>query len=473
MRSHSTHQAEEKYYTWEESIFAGWAEDGGMLLPEHIPKLSTAQLRSWASLSYPELVVEVLGLFIAEKEIPKLDLRDIVHSSFKRFDIKNAVQIETVKASPDQTLHLLELWHGPTLAFKDLAMQVCVNMLSYFLRKRGKRMTLLVGTSGDTGSAAIEACRGLNNIQVVVLYPSGNRISDTQRLMMTSVPDWNIHCVGVEGSSDDLDVPLEAVFRDVKFCREHNVGSANSVNIGRLVTQTVHYIWAYLQVNPAADRVQPVAIPSGAAGHLTAGIIARMMGLPVTLHAATNENDILHQIISTGRARAHDPKVTNSPSMDIEVPYNIDRILYLLTDDPALSREFMKSLRTDKHGDVPAQVVRQFKANGITSSRHTSEQVLQTIRHVYDSSHYVLDPHSAVAVGGARKLAGAPIVMCTAHHAKFPETVKRALGARYEATSGSAEEVDHQRFREGEKEKWSQQLRSIITGLKWRGKAKL
>ena len=261
-----------RVYSFGDAVLAGWADDGGMLWPTEVPHVDSQTLQSWASLSYAQLCATILKLFVPhdDRDLTHADLDAIVLGAFSAFGSDNTVEVAQVAhAAGAAPLHVAELWHGPTLAFKDLGMSVLGRTLSHLLRMRRRRLTLLVGTSGDTGSSAIEAVRGLPNIQIIVLYPlqAFSSITPVQERQMTSVAEQasNVHVIGVEGTSDDLDVPMEACFRDTSFKSSYSLGSVNSVNVVRLLVQAVHYFYAYLKLAPTADRAVQFAVPCGAA----------------------------------------------------------------------------------------------------------------------------------------------------------------------------------------------------------------
>ena len=311
-----------------EAVLNGWAPDGGMYWPTAIEPVEPATLAGWASLSYPRLCEEVLKRFIRadDPDISRAELASIVSSAFDAFGSNSVLQLQPLTDGDGEgELHVVELWHGPTLAFKDLGMSVLGRVLRHLLRRRHERLMLLVGTSGDTGSSAMEAVRGLAGIDILVLYPlqGFSSISPVQEMQMTAVAEAasNVHLMGVEGGSDDLDVPLERLFCEHAFKAKHRLGSVNSVNVVRLLVQAVHYFYAYCRLAPAADRVVRFAVPCGAGGHLASGLLALQMGLPAKLIAATNANDALHRLLSSGvlSRGASSVAQTASPSMDIQV----------------------------------------------------------------------------------------------------------------------------------------------------------
>ena len=344
-----------------EATLNGWAPDGGMYWPTTIEPVTQETLVAWGGLSYPRLCEEVLKRFIRadDPDISRAELASIVSSAFDAFGSNSVLQLQPLTDGDGEgELHVVELWHGPTLAFKDLGMSVLGRVLRHLLRRRRERLMLLVGTSGDTGSSAMEAVRGaaqlhphphrhphlhrgpepdpdpnpspdqvrgLAGIDILVLYPlqGFSSISPVQEMQMTAVAEAasNVHLMGVEGGSDDLDVPLERLFCEPAFKAKHRLGSVNSVNVVRLLVQAVHYFYAYCRLAPAADRVVRFAVPCGAGGHLASGLLALQMGLPAKLIAATNANDALHRLLSSGvlSRGASSVAQTASPSMDIQV----------------------------------------------------------------------------------------------------------------------------------------------------------
>ena len=440
-----------RQYTFGDAVLAGWAEDGGMLWPTHIPRLSVSDLAGWSALTYPELVASVLKLFLPQDDpdMTHADVDRIVMSAFDSFGRSSVVELQTVSSSEADaasSLHIAELWHGPTLAFKDLGMSVLGRVLSHLLERRKERLTLLVGTSGDTGSSAIEAVRGLPNLQVVVLYPlqGFSSITAVQERQMTSVAEVeaNVHVVGVEGSSDDLDVPMEACFRDAAFKRAHALGSVNSVNVIRLLVQAVHYFYTYLKLRPTADGTVQFAVPCGAGGHLAAGLLALRMGLPARLIASTNANDAMHRLLSTGTLRqgAH-TQPTISPSMDIQMPYNVWRMLFVASGGSGAAVRAWQGDLARSHAVQLPEAVRAYTQQYVRSVSVGDGETAATIRHVRAASGYVLDPHTAVGVAAAlrspfgRRVDGAaePIIcMGCAHAVKFLPAVARALGCSME-----------------------------------------
>ncbi|ELK25692.1 Threonine synthase-like 2 [Myotis davidii] len=260
---------------FEGALFSGYAPDGGLFMPEELPQLSRETLRQWSALSYPSLVVEMCALFIGPELIPRDDLNDLIHRAFRRFRHREVVHLSRLRDG----LNVLELWHGATYAFKDLSLSCTAQFLQYFLQKRGKHVTVVVGTSGDTGSAAIESVRGAKNVSIIVLLPQGH-CTKIQELQMTTVLEENV----LEGNSDELDEPIKAVFADVAFVKKHNLMSLNSINWSRVLVQMAHHFFAYFQCVPSLDLhplpAVEVVVPTGAAGNLAAGLKDQLLCKP-------------------------------------------------------------------------------------------------------------------------------------------------------------------------------------------------
>ena len=419
-------------HSFSEATLNGWAPDAGIYWPKNIPELARADLRKMAKLSYPQLVGEILAIYAqGDALISEAEIHSIAQETFRSFGCKSVVEL--AKIGP---FDILELWHGPTLAFKDLGMAVLMRIIELLMRKRKTKMTLLVGTSGDTGSSAMEAVRDLAGLRICVLYPlpGYSAISRVQEAQMTRVAEArsHVHLVGVEGTSDDLDVPLEACFRDTPFSRELNLGSVNSINIVRLIVQCVHYIYAYLQLAPDIDKTIVFSVPCGAGGHLAAGMLAIKMGLPAKLVVATNANDALHQILSTGKLEKMPAIQTISPSMDIQMPYNLWRLLHVASTSSTDSvRQWRDQLVDTSSIFIPPNVLATL-AEHISSASVSDEETMDAIRWAHRNYCYLVDPHTAVGVAAARRLAPAAlsnIVVCMscAHPVKFLSSVAKAI----------------------------------------------
>lgn len=406
-----------------DAALEGLAPDGGLLIPDRVPDVR-AHLDRWAGLSYPELAVEVLRPFL---DIPEADLRAIVSRSYSRFSDPAIAPVREVGP-----VWIAELFHGPTLAFKDFALQFLSEFFSYALALRGSQLNILGATSGDTGSAAIHGVRGRERMRVFILHPKG-RVSPLQERQMTSVLDPNVFNVSLEGTFDDCQNIMKAIFRDVAFKGRHALGAINSVNWARVLAQVVYYFWAGLRVmkRTGASRVA-FSVPTGNFGDILAGWYAAKMGLPVArLVLATNENDILARFFASGEYSLGHVVPTLSPSMDIQVASNFERYLYYhMGSDAAKLRSLMHgfsdtgSLRVTP---TPGGIVDPLFAPGVGATA----DVLATIRRVWETDAYLLDPHTAVGVhvAGLHRQAGVPMVcLATAHPAKFPKAIEQATG---------------------------------------------
>jgi len=409
---------------FQDAVMTGLAPDGGLLLPETLPNVAD-KLSTWAALSYTELAIEVLSLFATD--IPSEDLRTLVNESYATFD-----HPEVAPSIAVGDVHILELFHGPTLAFKDVALQFLGNLFAYILERRGGQLNILGATSGDTGSAAIHGVRGKPNINIFIMHPAG-RTSPLQEKQMTSVLDGNVFNLAVDGTFDDCQHIMKTIFADVPFKTAHSLGSVNSVNWARVLAQTVYYFYSAFRVmaETGASSVQ-FSVPTGNFGDILAGYLARRMGLPINkLILATNENDILSRFFNSGVYGMAGVVPTISPSMDIQVASNFERYLYYRVGQDAaqltaLMAEFSRTgelcVPLDENG-----VVDELFAAG----RGDTATTLETIRRYQSQFDYVLDPHTAVGVlvGENHLSPDSPtICLATAHPAKFTQAIIDAIG---------------------------------------------
>jgi len=406
---------------FQDAVIMGLAPDGGLLVPDRIPDAG-AHLERWRALTFPELAAQIVSLYV--DDIPAEELDALARRSYAGFD-----HPEVTPVVPVGDLCVLELFHGPTLAFKDVALQLLGNLFEYILERRGEWLTILGATSGDTGSAAIAGVRGKRNMQIFVMFPRG-RTSRVQELQMTTVADANVHALALEGSFDDCQEILKEAFRDLDFKQRHRLAAVNSVNWARVLAQIVYYFYAYFRARPAEEHGEPVtfSVPTGNFGDIFAGFLAARMGLPVDrLVLASNANDILPVFFETGRYRRGAVRHTRSPSMDIQVASNFERFLYYQLEEDAsrLRRHMAQFVETGALQLDPAELDPLIRACAVSE-----EETLGTIRDVYAAHGYVLDPHTAVGVAAGRALrTPAPLVcLATAHPAKFPEAVREATG---------------------------------------------
>jgi len=402
-----------------DAVMMGLASDGGLLVPESIPDISDS-LPELAGLDYTELACRIMSCFV--DDIPVDRLRELVEKSYGTFDDPAVTPLRQVA-----DFHVLELFHGPTLAFKDVALQFLGNVFEYVLAERGGQLNILGATSGDTGSAAIAGVRGKQNINIFIMFPEG-RTSELQERQMTTVLDDNVRNIAVEGSFDDCQSILKSVFNDLQFKEGHQLGAVNSVNWARVLAQVVYYFSAWSQLgSPTAFEV---AVPTGNFGNVFAGFVARRMGLPVRrLILATNQNDILHRFFTTGRYERGQVHFSYSPAMDIQVASNFERYLYFeFGEDAGRVRDFMEAFAVTGSASVNFNTM-NFDTTFATGAV-TDEETIETISTVREEADYLVDPHTAVGVRVGRKLrqADLPLVcMATAHPAKFEDAMAKAL----------------------------------------------
>ncbi len=415
-----------KGVSFKDAVMMGLADDGGLLLPEALPQFSAAALESFRQLDYPQLAFEIISRFATD--IPAQDLRELIDRSYASF-----THPEITPVVHQDGLYILELFHGPTLAFKDVALQLLGNLFEYLLKERGEKMNILGATSGDTGSAAIYGVRGKENIQIFILHPHG-RVSPIQELQMTTVTDPNVHNLAIRGTFDDGQRIVKEIFADVGFKSRYALGAVNSINWARVLAQTVYYFYAWGRVTrPGETTPIRFSVPTGNFGDIFAGYLAKRMGLPIDkLILATNLNNILSRFVSDGDYSLDDVVQTWSPSMDIQVASNFERYLfYLLGEDAeAVSRALEDFSVNRKLSFTPEQVA--LIQDDFLALSVDNDQTLETIRAFHAETGYVLDPHTAVGVRAGRVLCpeGTPLVcLATAHPAKFDEAVIQATGS--------------------------------------------
>ncbi len=400
---------------FQEAVMTGLAPDGGLLLPESVPDLS-ARLEDWRGLPFAGLAVELFDEFASDMGRDVLErIVAKAFASFRHRDVAPLVQVGD--------LHVLELFHGPTLAFKDVALQVLGGMFEHILASRGGRLNILCATSGDTGSAAIAGVRQRANIDIFVLYPDG-RTSALQARQMTTTPDENVHCLAIEGSFDDCQRVVKSIFNDLAFKSRFDLGAVNSVNWARLLAQTVYYFHTALRFEQAVT----FSVPTGNFGDILAGYLARAMGAPIDkLILATNSNDILARFFATGVYALGPVRSTISPSMDIQVASNFERFLYYRLGSSEALETFMADFSAT--GSARVEDGRSMDA-GILPAAVSEEETMAMIGDVYARDRYVLDPHTAVGIAAAKRFQRPEPVVClaTAHPAKFPESVNAAIG---------------------------------------------
>ncbi len=413
-----------------EVLLAGLAEDGGLFVPDRLPELSAADLQDFAGLPYAELAARVVSLFAGDAlsmdELRRLTA--VAYSGFRHAAVAPLTQL-------DERVWLLELFHGPTLAFKDLALQLVGLLFDAMLALRREHVTVVGATSGDTGSAAIEACRDREAIDIFILYPHG-RTSEVQRRQMTTVESTNAHAIAIEGTFDDCQDLVKALFADPQLRRELNLSAVNSINWARIAVQTVYYFAAAAALGAPARPIS-FSVPTGNFGNVYAGHIARSVGLPIDrLVIGTNRNDILARYFATGRMALSPVEPSLSPSMDIQVSSNFERLLFELKGCNGVAvAEAMRRFRRD--GSMPEDDQGWHMARRLFSAHKVDDtQTMDTIAETYARSGTLIDPHTAVAVAAARAEIGMSngnlpvIALACAHPAKFPDAVERATGVR-------------------------------------------
>lgn len=410
--------------SFEDVVLTGLAADGGLYVPETIPEFSDQEIASWKGLSYQELAFQVMSPFVAES-IPEDDLKTLIDASYASF--RHPAIVPLVQTAHNEWI--MELFHGPTLAFKDVALQFLGNLLDYVLKKRDQKVVIMGATSGDTGSAAIEGCRHCDNVDIFILHPY-QRVSEVQRRQMTTVLEDNVHNIALKGNFDDCQNLVKASFADQAFLPEgRQLAAVNSINWARIMAQIVYYFYSALSLG-APHRAVSFSVPTGNFGDIFAGYIAKRMGLPIEqLVIATNSNDILHRCLSKNDHSKHALEHTLSPSMDIMVSSNFERMLFeLYNRDGVKIQALMDSFKSGKMV-LDESVLAEARAL-FSSYRLDDAQMVSVINTVFEESEYLLDPHTAIGVEAARQTRWSketPMVcLATAHPAKFPEAVKKA-----------------------------------------------
>ncbi|WP_435148604.1 threonine synthase [Candidatus Pelagibacter bacterium nBUS_32] len=411
-----------KIFEFKDVFVKGLADDGGLFIPRSLHKIDINQLKN---LEYSELAKKIIYPFIGNF-MTENDLGKIINKSYSVFRKKNVVDLVKVG-----DCSVLELFHGPTLAFKDVAMQLLGNFYEYYLNIENEKLNIVVATSGDTGAAAIDAIKGKKNVNIFVLHPH-NRISSVQRKLMTTGKDKNVFNIAVNGNFDDCQNLVKTMFSDKDFSNDIKMSGVNSINWARIIAQSVYYFYSYFLTK---DNKKPLnfSVPTGNFGDVYAGYLAKKMGLPINkLIVATNQNDILHRAISKGTYEVEKVYETISPSMDIQIASNFERLLYDLNNcNDIRTAEVMKNIKEDRK-----YIINQEKLNVINndflSSRMSEEEVIKTINTVYEKYNVVLDPHSAIGYGAFDKinLDGNNIVLATAHPCKFPDAIKKAINLK-------------------------------------------
>jgi threonine synthase len=415
-----------KEYSFEEVFIKGLADDGGLFVPREVKKYSAVELESLSSLNYQDLAKKIIYPFIGDFMTVN-ELSDIVEKSYSVFRKDNAVDL--IKVGDTK---LLELFHGPTLAFKDIAMQLLGNFYEFYLNKTNKNINVVVATSGDTGAAAIDAIKGKKNMNIFVLHPH-NKVSLVQRKLMSTIKEKNVFNIAIEGNFDDCQNLVKSMFADKEFSKSINMSGVNSINWARIIAQVVYYFYTYFQIRD--DRPVNFSVPTGNFGDVYAGYLAKKMGLPINkLIVATNQNDILHRAISSGKYEAESVFETNSPSMDIQIASNFERLVYDLNDcDDNETQKIMTDIKEEGKYIIPKSKMEKINKDFLSASINEKE-VLDIIKEVYTKYDIILDPHSAIGFGALNKvnIDGNNIVLVTAHPCKFPDAIDKSIGIKPE-----------------------------------------
>ena len=413
-----------KEYSFEDVFIKGLADDGGLYVPTSLKKFSLNELSELKNHNYNDLSTEIINQFSSDF-ISKDDLSSLIKKSYSTFREKDVVKISNVG-----DLKLLELFHGPTLAFKDIAMQFIGNLYEYYLSKNHKKINIVVATSGDTGAAAIDAIKGKSNLNIFVLHPN-NRISPVQRKLMTTVEDENVFNIAIDGNFDDCQNIVKQMFSDLDFSKSINMSGVNSINWARIIAQAVYYFYTYFKLNE--DKPISFSVQTGNFGDVFAGYLAKQMGLPIDkLIVATNENDILHRAISNGDYISKKVKETLSPSMDIQLASNFERLIYYVNNSNSeITSDIMKKIKQNEY-KIDKSNLDIIQKDFVSESCNENE-TLEIIKKNFEKNNIILDPHTAVGVGAAHKLSfNDCVVLSTAHPCKFPAATDNAINKHEE-----------------------------------------
>jgi len=419
---------------FEEVVLQGLAVDGGLYVPEFFPKFSKSEIEEMVKLDYPDLVFKIISPFI-DNEIPAKELKEIIAKSYQTFSHKAIAPTKQLSHNE----YLLELFHGPTLAFKDFALQMLGNILNYFLTKRNQKVTIVGATSGDTGSAAIMGCKQCENADIFILHPY-NKVSDVQRKQMTTVKAKNVTNIAVKGNFDDCQAMVKSMFANQDFLKGRKMVAVNSINWARIMSQIVYYFYCATRVGISTKYPVSFSVPTGNFGDIYAGYIAKKMGLPINkLIVATNQNDILTRFIKNNDYSTNELIETLSPSMNIQVSSNFERLLFDAYKNFGLEKEvakLMAEFENTKSLKVKNDVIK-FVNEYFDSYSIDDKETLALIKTLYQETEEVIDPHSIIGIGAGREFmktkdykGEAVITLATAHPAKFPEAIKKSLGIK-------------------------------------------
>jgi threonine synthase len=410
-----------KEYSFEKVFIKGLADDGGLFVPKSLKTFSKEELNSMSKLSYQELATKIIlpfiGDFMSEKE-----LSEIIQKSYAVFRKEQAVSLVKIG-----NINILELFHGPTLAFKDIAMQLLGNFYEHYLKKNNQNINIIVATSGDTGAAAIDAIKGKKNMNIFILHPH-NKISIVQRKLMSTVKDNNVFNLAIKGNFDDCQNLVKSMFSDKEFSSSINMSGVNSINWARIIAQTVYYFYTYFLLN--IDNKINFSVPTGNFGDVYAGYLSKKMGLPIDkLIVATNQNDILHRAITNGKYEAEAVVETTSPSMDIQIASNFERLIYDLNNqNDAETNKIMLEIKKNGKFIISKEKLLKIKKDFLSASIKETE-VLSVIKEIYEKYKVILDPHTAIGFSATniKDLEGDIVALATAHPCKFPDAIERSI----------------------------------------------
>ena len=427
-----------KIFSFKEVFLKGLAPDGGLFVPKKIPSFTFQEIKSFRNLSYNDLAVKIILKFCND-EFNEKEIQELVGDSYKSFRVKNVVEIKKLGK-----LNLLELFHGPTLAFKDIAMQVIGNMYEKILKKNNLKVNIVVATSGDTGAAAIDAIKGKKNMKIFVLHPE-NKITEVQRKFMTTVHSDNVFNIAVASNFDECQKFVKLMFADKDFCTSINMSGVNSINWARIIFQIVYYFFSYFQLAKDGEKLN-FSVPTGNFGDIYAGYVAKKMGLPINkLVVATNKNDILKRVITKGIYKPLKVEHTISPSMDIQVASNFERLLFdVCSCDSAKIIKSMNALQDLGEFKVEEKDIIKIQESFYAESL-SDEETKSIIKKAYNDNGMLIDPHTAVAVGAANKiqLKGNVIILATAHPSKFSEVIFKETNIKAELPESLKDLLNH------------------------------
>ena len=417
----------QKVFSFKDVFLKGLAPDGGLFIPNKIPSYTLQELEKFRNLSYKELASKIIFKFCSD-EFNEQEIKDLVNDSYKNFRTDDVVMIRKLGK-----LNLLELFHGPTLAFKDIAMQVIGNMYEKILKKNNLKINIIVATSGDTGAAAINAIKDRENMKIFVLHPD-KKISEVQRKFMTTVDSKNVFNIALASNFDECQKFVKSMFADKNFSNSINMSGVNSINWSRIVVQIIYYFFSYFKIAKKEEKIN-YAVPTGNFGDIYAGYVAKKMGLPINkLIIATNSNDILKRAINTGIYKPQEVEHTVSPSMDIQVASNFERLIFdICSCNSNKTLKLMNDLNERGEFTLKNDELKKIKENFYSESL-SEEETKSVIKETYKSQEMLIDPHTAVAIGVVNKISleGKTIILATAHPSKFSDTVVKETGIKPE-----------------------------------------